>query len=151
MSSKLKLTFKLASLVTPLFAFLLVFVFDQLLKYHAFRSGIALLNPGFTFGWAGDSGLLFPLSALLVSLILSLYCIRSKCSLNFGIFLVIAGFLSNLIDRLNYHGVVDYLKIPYLNIYNNLGDWGIFLGSILIILEWLIFQNHKSFSKMTPS
>jgi len=46
---------------------------------------------------------------------------------------IIAGAISNLIDRFSYHHVIDY--IPIINGYFNLSDLFIFFGLVLIILN----------------
>ncbi|MCB9813614.1 MAG: signal peptidase II [Pseudomonadales bacterium] len=42
--------------------------------------------------------------------------------------LFFAGAISNIIDRIIFGGVRDWLKMPFFNIHNNLADWFIFIG-----------------------
>lgn len=48
---------------------------------------------------------------------------------------MISGGCVNLIDRIRYGGVCDYWKIWGINIYNNIADWLIFIGVVLLIIN----------------
>jgi len=50
--------------------------------------------------------------------------------------LVILGGVLNLVERINYGFVTDYWKIPFVPIYNNVNDWLIFVGVILLIWKY---------------
>jgi len=59
--------------------------------------------------------------------------------------LILAGAISNLIDRIVWGGVIDWLSVPIFNLKNNLADWAIFVG-----LSWLILKEicrYRSFLK----
>ncbi|HEX8923972.1 MAG TPA: signal peptidase II [Patescibacteria group bacterium] len=52
---------------------------------------------------------------------------------NWGTGLMISGALSNLFDRIVRGGVVDYWKIPATGIFNNINDWLIAAGVVILI------------------
>lgn len=127
--------------------FLLVFVstisIDQISKYFAKD---VIINTGVSFG-------LFPSSLLTVVLIGVLLALAFKFGRDFysinpsvtGIFF--GGSISNIIDRLLYGGVRDFLPVPLIAVRNNLADWGIILS-----LLWIFWNlNKASSSKMTRS
>lgn len=60
------------------------------------------------------------------------------------IFLIIAGAISNLIDRLRYGGVVDFINVPWWSIFN-LADCYI----IAAVFFWVayLFKNGEKISK----
>ncbi len=103
---------------------------DQLSKY--FFSRFVSLNYGVAFGigWFesfGWLGLLF-----IFGLVLAL----SSRSVNrypvcFGLFY--AGAVSNLVDRLIFGGVRDFLPLPF-GLTNNLADWAIGMGLTYVVI-----------------
>lgn len=138
---------------------------DQLLKGHTLRTGRALVNPGISFGWLGNwkqlelltLGILITFLIALVARILikksPVFQITMKSpasqifkkpgfsllpSISFA--LLLAGVLSNLLDRFFYPGVIDYLYLPVLNLHNNLADWGMFLGVILFLTNVILIR-----------
>ncbi|MDD4607154.1 MAG: signal peptidase II [Patescibacteria group bacterium] len=56
--------------------------------------------------------------------------------------LILIGALSNLIDRLNHHYVVDYISIPWWPVFN-LADVMIVAGAILILIQELKIKKQK--------
>lgn len=86
------------------------------------------INSQFIFG-------LVPVTALLL-IILNIILITLFVRMvryQFALGLILAGSLSNLIDRIFTGGVVDYIKVPYIPIFN-LADFFICFGAFLIIL-----------------
>jgi lipoprotein signal peptidase len=57
--------------------------------------------------------------------------------------LVVGGALSNLADRLVYGGVRDYWLIPGTPIRNNLADWGIVVGLMVMVGMWWLMGRQK--------
>lgn len=108
---------------------------DQISKFVAHD---IILNTGVSFG-------LFPSSLLTIMLIGVLITIAFKFGRLFyasspsvtGIFF--GGSVSNIIDRLVYGGVRDFLPVPFFEIRNNLADW-----AIILALMWLFFRMQKS-------
>ena len=58
----------------------------------------------------------------------------------FPLFLILVGGISNLIDRVIYSGVVDYINFFGL-LKNNLADFLIFLGTTVFLMG-LFFEKH---------
>lgn len=99
---------------------------DQLTKY--FFEG--QINPGISFGlFESLPNFLFIVLVLFVSVLL----LSGSFSRPFSI-VFLAGALSNLVDRLIFDGVRDWLMIPGFGFSNNLADIWISIGLLGIIL-----------------
>lgn len=107
---------------------------DQISKYVAQQQVKIILNQGVSFGLF--PGPLLPLATSLVLIVLGIYSWkvwRGAAALPTG--LLLGGAFSNLIDRLVYGGVRDFLPVPFLGINNNLADW-----CIVLSLLWILGQ-----------
>lgn len=127
--------------------FLGVLMLDQASKYIVQQIVPVTMNHGISFGV-----LPFPVATLLVIIFL-LACFfffaryQQKISpIVSGVFL--GGAVSNLLDRLVFGGVRDWMAVPFLGLRNNLADWGIFVASMILILSILpssnLFPKHRS-------
>jgi lipoprotein signal peptidase len=104
---------------------------DQMLKYlsiHVFHSYI--FNKGVSFGLLANSNLSLLLS--IIALLALVYLIY-KSKINSKYMLIIAGGVSNLLDRVIYGAVIDYLNFMNI-IWFNLADIYINLGILLIVI-----------------
>lgn len=130
----------------------ILFVVDRLAKIWFLK------NPGagwdFIKGWLGFSlarnqgiafGIPFHPVLLLVVLAAALFfliwawlraCRQHDNLLTFGLHLIIVGAVSNLIDRLRYGAVIDYIDVPFFTIFN-LADVMISGGVLLLVLAML--------------
>jgi len=116
----------------------IVFV-DQLSKLLAgfgwFGQNL-ITNPGFSFGWRFGSTQILTVVLSLVWLIMGWILLthyRDKY-VYIGIFL--GGSLSNLLDRIIWGGVRDWISWPIFQVWNNLADWAIALAIGGMILEY---------------
>lgn len=147
----------------------LVVIFDQLsklaiLEYIPYGSGVMVTsffniihvyNFGAAFSFLADangmqrwlfSGLAFVIAVLLV---VAMTKLPSKLSLNGVAYsMVVGGAIGNLLDRLIYGYVVDFLDFHWQDVYHfatfNIADCAISCGAVLIIAESLF---KKSVSK----
>lgn len=92
-----------------------------------------------------NSGASFGINFLGLNLVIIVFLIilfvvwrRDK---NVGWLVMIAGGVLNLVERLVFGVVTDYWKIPFTNVYNNLNDYLIFMGGIIVI--WKKWQSRK--------
>lgn len=111
---------------------------DQLLKWYlplinrfqiVKNQGILFPNPNGWYWW------LWLLAGVVI--IISLF-INQKSNLRLGEILILAGVLSNLIDRLFRGGVIDYLNI--YGLFFNLADIFIILGLVIYFYKILIYE-----------
>jgi len=114
-----------------------LFALDRLLKYIVRFHGDYVVNKGVALGLFDDQEFfvlfLFPLVMILILILW----------INYKYFylplvLICAGAISNLIDRLLYNGVIDYIEISVLPVFN-IADIMIVVGVILLF----IFEIHK--------
>jgi len=98
-----------------------------------------ILNPGAAFGILPNQKVLFIITGLLLVMgVLAVYrkIPSGKTVLRSGLGLVLGGALGNLMDRLRYGGVVDFLDFRVWPVFN-LADTAIFIGACLLVWELL--------------
>ena len=129
--------------------FLVIFI-DRLSKY--FFSTFLFpeqINKGISFGWLsifGETSVLFYGLFLLGIIII----IKTKQNVSrtiekivYG--MIVGGGISNVLDRVFFDGVRDFLLIP-IGLYFNLADCFIVLGAMILIGEYLV-QNLRFVKK----
>lgn len=115
-----------------LFALILIDQFTKwiLLRYPHFLNSIfsVTLNSKFILGYGPSFDLFFWISTLII-LILALVIAKRSLWQNYFLSIMIAGAVSNLIDRFLRGGVVDYFKIHFIDYLNfNLADLYLIIG-----------------------
>ena len=104
---------------------------------HEFLGGSlkegAVNNEGISFGLKFGGELILSLLVFLAVLIVFL---REK-EVFWGWMGILAGGGINWWDRINYGYVRDYWKLPGVDLYNNLADWGIFIGIMILVIEYI--------------
>ncbi len=109
------------------------FAIDRIVKYFALNIpaffGGVFVNENFAWGIpiSNNTVLVFMSFAIASLAVLS---IKSK---NLAFLILIMGALSNLIDRIFYGGVIDYIHVPFGGIIN-LADIMVFLGAALLFV-----------------
>lgn len=99
--------------------------------HHYFSKAYHLCNYGISFGVRGLS-LWFLIIGWLIVLGMAI-----KSGFGWGWRLLLVGGVVNLVDRLINGCVIDYWKIPMTGIYNNINDWLIMFGLLLIVRGYL--------------
>ena len=96
-------------------------------------------NPGIAFGlFAGQGGMVLGLALLLVAVLV--VTVKSKPSawplpVSWAMGLILGGALGNLLDRLRFGAVVDFLDFRVWPVFN-LADSCITVGAALILWAW---------------
>ena len=119
--------------------FVLLVASDQILKLSAIKFFHPLLNSGVAFGIGGN----IPILAIII-VFLILFLSVSKGKLGFGEMLLLAGGAGNILDRLMYGKIVDWIKFGSL--WFNLADVYIAIGVGCIMLEMIKEKRKKSLS-----
>ncbi len=102
-------------------------------------------NTGAAFGLFKDSAILFILisfAAILFTSTLILLSIKkaeflSKPAFNFGLILITSGALGNLIDRLRFGYVIDFIDVRIWPVFN-IADSSITIGAFLLVLSSIL-------------
>jgi len=148
----------------------IVLLLDQLSKWSAlsslqlgipepvlpFLNWLLLLNPGAAFSFLAQGSGWQRWFFTILGLIACIYIVwllrknQSDKLLCVALSLILGGALGNVLDRLMYGAVVDFIDLHYANWHwpaFNIADSAICIGAVLIIFGEL----HKSFGKSTQS
>ena len=151
---------KAKSLVTLLAGLVITVGLDQLIKYWVvntlevgeeidllpFLSLYHARNPGIAFSMlssVSDWGLI-ALTFCIICFVIWLWknAGPEKSLSRFGFLLVIGGAIGNLIDRIRFHYVIDYISFHINGVFSfaifNLADSFITVGAVLIVLDELL-------------
>jgi signal peptidase II len=141
---------------------LIIFSADRLLKYYFLKNpagvGGDFFYPWLKFGLAKNYGIAFslPISGwclisfiVIVIFILVYFWLKAFIQKNIwfltSLTLIIVGAISNLIDRLRFGYVIDYIDVPWFTVFN-LADSLITIGAAILILSF--WFNKKQFKKI---
>jgi lipoprotein signal peptidase len=118
--------------------FILLVVLDQASKLLAHLQGLVVLNPGVSFGLLFQVPYQILSSVILVILLAGVvlwqkYLSRTKWAAVW----FFAGGISNVVDRFLVGAVRDWLSVPLLGNKNNLADWFIFIGIMVVVVSFL--------------
>lgn len=139
-----------------------IFILDQTLKFLLYSKELiierisiikgllyvvpASLNPGIAFGLFKNQGRFFLIPAFLAVLLIFLVYLKTskeKTAFRWGLLLILTGAVSNLIDRIVYGSVIDYLLLAKFPYSFNLADSAILAG-VGITISTLKFKRLKS-------
>lgn len=109
---------------------------DQVIKYATWSLGWVTINKGIAFGLFPSETSLTVILVVLVftSLLMKLKLAKNSYKINQAAMLMVAGGLSNMLDRVFYGGVIDYLHLPFVPSFN-LADLAITSGFLLVIFN----------------
>lgn len=122
-----------------LIAFLLVVLLDFSLKTWATTLGWVSVNAGVSLALLSfmPAVVLAPLLTLVTGAVLWWLVQQQVPAVPVG--LLIGGAAANILDRILYGGVRDWLPVPWLPLENNLADWFILIGMV-----WIVWHQRKS-------
>lgn len=135
----------------------LIIIFDQITKFKAaellmhkkpfiivkdFIQFHYVENRGAAFGILQDKKIFFVVITLVVVIVTSYYLINNYHELHkfarIGIALLLAGAIGNLIDRIRFGYVIDFISVRLINAYDfpvfNIADISIVLGTGIIMI-----------------
>ena len=115
-----------------------VSVIDNFLKFTYVE------NNGVAFGMFADMRWIFVAltSALLIAIIIVMFVKHPKGKMFYiSAGLIIGGGIGNLIDRIFYGYVIDYISLSFFPPVCNFADYAITIGTILLIIYVLFFSN----------
>ena len=115
----------------------LVVILDRILKLYFLENEFFIfkysLNTGAAFSLFQEwNNFLIAFSLVVIAVIL--YNSKNK-RLETGMAFLLGGTLSNLIDRIFYHGVIDYIHFDLINNVFNLADVANIIGAVILIFH----------------
>jgi signal peptidase II len=125
-----------------------VFFLDQISKYLVKNKIIEInfiLNSGSLWGIFQNSAIILAwLSVLVIGIFLFYYekIEKSHILVKLGSGLIVGGAIGNLIDRVLYKGVVDFIDLGWFPSFN-IADSGISIGVTLLIIYFLFEEKFK--------
>ena len=120
-----------------IFLALIIILLDQISKFYARHNLDYVVNYGAAFGILQGQKLLFVLAAgIVIGLI---YYYRKENLIAFGF--ILGGAIGNLIDRLYFGYVTDFINIKIIHVFN-IADAANTIGAILLIIELLRSSKH---------
>jgi len=127
---------------------LILIIIDQLTKFYFINKNFTVIpkilyikystNPGLIFGFFSNNiFFIYVLPVLIIGILIYFYIKNTK--LRIGLMLVVSGILGNLIGRIIYGYVIDFIFIPIYPPYNislfNISDALIVFGVIYLVLK----------------
>ena len=101
-------------------------------------------NKGAAFGMLSDARWIFIAFTIVIIIALIIIMIRKNINsklFNIAAILIIGGGIGNLIDRIFYGYVVDYLSISFFPPVCNFADYCITIGAVLMVIYLLFFSD----------
>ncbi len=139
--------------VTKIFFSGLLSLGESLPVIHGLLHMSLVHNTGIAFGMFKDKGILFiifPIIAIIL-LVFNIYYYRQNeemlsRSYIFAISLILGGAIGNLIDRISYGYVIDFIDFRIWPVFN-IADTAISIGAILIAYKCVTLSGKKSNKK----
>ena len=103
-------------------------------------------NKGAAFGILSNARWIFILFTIAVIIFLIIFMFRKRPEsklLNVALILIIGGGAGNLIDRIFYGYVVDYLSISFFPPVWNFADYCVTVGAFILVIYLLFFSDYK--------
>jgi len=98
-----------------------------------FKSG-SVLNTGVAFGLFQENNVLWMIVSLVVVLLLCYWYYKEK-KYRLGLMLVISGAVGNLLDRVLYGGVVDFINLSIWPAFNFADAYNV--GGVVVIIYFM--------------
>lgn len=154
------------SVAVLIFGLIITAGLDQLIKYWVYTflplSSEKQLLPFLSLLHARNDGIAFSMfsylnNLVLIILTLVVLCLvlalwffagKTRALAQLGYVLIIGGAIGNLIDRIRFHYVVDYIYFHIGTVFQfaifNLADSFITVGAIVVILDEILISRHNS-------
>lgn len=102
-------------------------------------------NKGAAFGMLANARWIFILFTIAVIIFLIIFLFTKKPEsklINLSLVLIIGGGIGNLIDRIFYGYVVDYLSLSFFPPVCNFADYCVTAGAVLLVVYLLFFSDY---------
>ncbi|MDP3786586.1 MAG: signal peptidase II [Candidatus Omnitrophota bacterium] len=109
----------------------IVVIVDQITKAIATTHLTLVRNTGAAFGLFRDQAVIFILISVIAIIFIGFYLIKKKTSYYLPLALILGGAVGNLIDRLRFGYVVDFIDLRFWPVFN-VADSCITIGAIIL-------------------
>lgn len=117
------------------------------IKVTSFANLVLVWNPGISFGMfsnAENTPIIFSAVSMIIVLVLLIWLFKKPAGIiSLSIGFIIGGAIGNVIDRLKYGAVVDFLDVHYAGYHwpaFNVADAAVFVGAVTITVYSLFFE-----------
>ncbi|HOJ15567.1 MAG TPA: signal peptidase II [Caldisericia bacterium] len=121
---------------------LLVLNLNNNLKLFSFLEIIFVKNEGIVFGLFSNNNLnnIFIITSIIsLIIILTFYRYAKNSPLTYFLSMILGGAIGNIIDRILYGYVIDFIKVDSFYVFN-IADASITVGTILLIIYILFYE-----------
>lgn len=121
------------------FVLILVAVIDRITKSLAIRFIPYSVNTGTLFGMLQNTNLIFILLTIAIMVVLAYYYTRflkGSKEEDIAAGMIMGGAIGNLVDRLAYHGVIDFINLKFWPSFN-LADSALVIGLGILAFKYL--------------
>ncbi len=102
-------------------------------------------NTGAAFGMLKNQTLFFIAVSFIASLVIVINILRSSSKKgNIILVFILAGAIGNLIDRLRFGYVIDFLDVRFFSVFN-LADISITIGAVLFVINSLLIRENEKY------
>ncbi|MDP2941926.1 MAG: signal peptidase II [Candidatus Omnitrophota bacterium] len=112
----------------------IVVIVDQITKAIATTHLTLVRNTGAAFGLFRDQTILFILISAAAIIFIGFYLIKKKTSYYLPLALILGGAVGNLIDRLRFGHVIDFIDFHFWPVFN-VADSCITIGAVILFFE----------------
>jgi len=109
----------------------IVVIIDQITKAIATARLTLVRNTGAAFGLFRDQTIIFILISAIAIICIGFYLIKKKTSYYLPLSLILGGAVGNLIDRLRFGYVVDFIDLRFWPVFN-VADSCITIGAVIL-------------------
>ena len=124
-----------------LFGFVIVFI-DWFFQNYFRLNNVGIANAGVSFGFASGFGEFWKYSLLAFLVLLFVFLVWSKTKLNVYLVSLLIGGLGNMVPRLLYGNVWDYIFLKPLGLWFNISDVLILVS----VLSYILITDESSYS-----
>ena len=123
-------------IISSVCAFFFLLIVDQATKWWGRGEGRVTYNTGISFQLLSEFEVIAQVIGIISILVLLSWMLRKYWKKQPQVWALLVGAgCSNLLDRVIFGGVQDFLPVPFFNITNNIADW-----VITVCLLWVAWQ-----------
>lgn len=120
---------------------MLVFGSDRISKILAQKWGLESMNAGGVLG-VGEGWIWLVLGGVILGG-LTIYFFRAETRERLGLVIIITAGWSNLVDRVYFGAVIDWIHYPLINVVGNVADIWLGIGAVLLARNYMINQKGR--------